>query len=69
MPASSEARFGHRVSDCIVASRVWGGWVGVKNCVFVCVCRAIVCVVGSSFRGRVSDCVVASRVWGFGDGC
>ena len=50
LPVSWEARFGHRTSDYVVASAVWG-WVGGCS-IFVCllVRRAVACGVGRSFR-------------------
>ena len=71
-------RLGRRISDCVVASRVGGVWVGgwmLKCSCVLWVRRAADCVVGGSFRAshrlgrRISDCVVASRVWGCVGGC
>ncbi len=50
LTASSEARLGLRVSECVAASRVWGSGVGVKIWFGLKARRAVVCVVEGSFR-------------------
>ncbi len=52
-----------RVSDCVVASRVWGGWVDVKNKLFFSGC--VVRLLASSLLLRFG----ASKVWGWVGEC
>ena len=51
LPASRVARFGRRVSDSVVASKVWGcvGACQILFC-FLRVRRVVACVAGGSFR-------------------
>ncbi len=50
LPASWEARLGRRISDCVVASKVWGCLGGCYNLFSLRLRCAVACVVGSSFR-------------------
>ncbi len=61
LAASTESRLGRRVSECVVASRVWGlwGWVFKFAWVLRCVAR-LVASRESRLGRRVSECVVAS---------
>ena len=50
LPGLREARLGRRVSECVVASGVWGFGVGAKICVGLMVRRAAGRVEGVSFK-------------------
>jgi hypothetical protein len=49
VPASREARLGRRVSDCVVASQVWGEWVDLKVCFVLSGASGAACIAGGSF--------------------
>ena len=66
--ASRETHIGHRASDSVVASKVWG-CVGVcQNLFFLLVHRVVACVEARLGR-RFSDSVFAFRVWWCVGGC
>ena len=50
LTASKEARLGHRVSECIVAGRVWGLGGGCLEFSWFGLSCATDCVEGGSFR-------------------
>ena len=61
LTASREARLGRRVSECVVASRVWGLWVFKIE--LVSRCAAWLSASKEALLGRrISEYVVASRV-------
>ena len=70
LSASKEAPLGRRVSEYVVASRVWGfgGWVLEFELVLRCVAWLTASKEAPLGR-RLSECVVAPRVWGLGGGC